>query len=482
MFFFILRIEVSPQSRGGELIPGIKLVNGLNYRLQYVFNSSNTYLQLSPATNSLQIYVPKGFFIAFPGENIFQTNDSTSSYKIDNFESFSMLNSEYYGFKQSNFEKSFYMTGGLESLEIKKHDKHAFETYIGVLEKSDCPYQTVVNISENKHIYVRADISKIQEQSIGKNKVYNFLIGYSKKYASSQYLISNFVPKGFQSVSQTSSTVNQKFIANFSRFLCTGLLETYVLQRFGQNNSILKTHKEVLNVIPETVLPETSDDEEDDDFLETYEEIEFDPTANIEDTRTQEITWFKTHHTKPTVYQSDNISYLLAKLPPISRFSKDTFSLYDLLKITLLVPDFILFLWGEEVIEYIPHNSTENIRYGRISLQIKRIQNTGVGIYPFHRENVMLSNPNIQFPMYILIESNLCHSNLVLGPNMAYPVLAILRKGSLNNGQLKTQCTYQLHYSPHSNQYISFRIVDREFNNVLLNKHSYFSLQITKAD
>ena len=69
-----------------------------------------------------------------------------------------------------------------------------------------------------------------------------------------------------------------------------------------------------------------------------------------------------------------------------------------------------------------------------------------------------------------------------MGQNETHPVVAILNRDKLNNGILITQNTYQLQYTPRNNQFLDFRIVDRNMNNVCLNENSYFTLQITRCE
>lgn len=479
----LFRIDASKQSKGDT---GEKCIRGLNYRLQYALLSSNTFVEFTQRSSILNICIPKGFFIAFPGK-IFSEDETSERFEIKSFENYKELNENMFGYKQTSFKKSFYVHGSLSQLRIRKYNSEYFESYIKILEQRDmCPYQVFIS-KDNfpSAISIEVNLSELCEQEISRGKSAKcFLIGYSTSYNPIPYMLKDFVPKGFQTISQTSSSTNQKFIANFGNFFRDGLMKLMVLQSFCQSGPVIQTHDKVLDGTTENETGLSDNDiTEEDNFFDTYEQTsQYDSSTSVTNIQDAETKWFTTHNTMPVVYDSDNISYLLAKLPPQTMYSEDSINIYDLMKISLHVPNDYLWMWNKNDVEIMESSlSTNTTLFSKIPITIERIHKTGVCIYPFQRETVMLTNPNIQFPLYILVESNICHSNLVLGQSSSFPVLAILRKGMLDNGYFKTQMHYQLHYNPHSNQYLCFRIVDRFFNDVILSGNSYFTLQITRT-
>ena len=457
-------------------------MSGLNHRLKLAFQSNNQFIFYKNRTD-LVINLPPGWFLAFPGTEML-TETKNKQMQIVNYINYQTLNTDLYGFKQSNFDKSFLMTKGLGSLEIHKYNTSLFEDYLSNLVKNNCDYQVVTNLHSNASIHLKANFTKLKTQSINnQDGLFNFIIGYTTKYVPVPFTLKDFIPKGFQSISQSSASVNQRFIANFSRFFKQGLLRLGFLQKYCQQRTVLKTSKEITTnvIVPadlsETVISDTSDVEDEDDlFVDADDDIE---EISILDQQTIENKWFNKHNTLPSVYAADNISYLFASLPPKSIYSKDTLCIYDLISIKLIVPESILWLWGQDYEECceVTHDSNQR-RHIKIPIKIQRIYQ-GIGIIPFPLDKVVLSNPYIKFPLYIIVESNICHSNLLFGQNTSFPVLAILKKDDRDNGMIKTQNTYQLQYTPHNNQFMYFKIVDRHFKDVTLNENSYFTLQMT---
>ena len=375
----ISRVIDAPQnrSRKDSDAPGIKLVHNLNYRLQYGLQSQNRFIYYGDR-NTLHINLPIGFFLAWPGTTMLEEKKETN-YQVQNFSNYKDLNDKLFTYKQSSFKKSFLMSGGINNLKIDKYDSEDFENYVHQLERSDSTYQALINLNESSPITLKADFSKIEPQNVNGTKIYNFFIGYSKKYVPIPYIIDNFIPKGFQYVSQTSPLINQKFIANFARFLKQGLMNLFLLQQYSQNKSILKHHTDV--AVNEMVTEESEavspEDLEDLPFLDAFEdETETDTSDSIIAIQNNEKEWFSVNKTLPTVYNEDNISYLLSKTPPVSKYSKDSCNIYDLLTLKLVIPENVLWMWGKNQQEYSEYaHLLKGVMYTKIPIKIEKIKN-----------------------------------------------------------------------------------------------------------